>query len=74
MLFQDSPSGKIYKTIMEKILEKGDEFIQSELDRVRKLLSGKISDEKKKQIGNRINILTTFQLPEKKEKVAKEDL
>lgn len=59
---------------MEKVLEKGDDFIQSEVDRVKKLLSGKVSDEKKKQLGTRINVLQTFQLLDKQSKVAKEDL
>ncbi|KAJ8712757.1 hypothetical protein PYW08_008061 [Mythimna loreyi] len=58
---KESTTGKIYETIMKKVLEKGDDFIQSELDRMKKLLSGKISDEKKKQLGIRINILQTFQ-------------
>uniref|UniRef100_A0A2A4K2Z3 Endoplasmic reticulum resident protein 29 n=1 Tax=Heliothis virescens TaxID=7102 RepID=A0A2A4K2Z3_HELVI len=71
---KDSSSGKIYKTIMEKILEKGDEFVQSENERVKKLLSEKVSNEKKKQLGTRINILQTFQLFDKQAKVAKEDL
>ncbi|KAJ8712758.1 hypothetical protein PYW08_008062 [Mythimna loreyi] len=71
---KESPSGKIYKTIMEKVLEKGDDFVQSEVDRVKKLLSGKVSDEKKKQLGTRINILQTFQLLDKQAKASKEDL
>ncbi|CAH0595127.1 unnamed protein product [Chrysodeixis includens] len=67
-------SGKIYKTVMEKILEKGEEFIQTEHERVKKLLSGKVSDEKKKELGNRVNILLTFQLYDKQAKPGKEDL
>ncbi|CAK1590156.1 unnamed protein product [Parnassius mnemosyne] len=70
---KDSISGKIYKTIMEKILEKGDEFTKSEYDRVKKLLSGKISDEKKKELGVRLNILQSFQLFGKTQNI-KEDL
>lgn len=58
---------------MEKILEKGDEFVKTEHDRVNKLLSGKVSEDKKKQLQNRINILQTFQLHNKQSK-KKEDL
>ncbi|KAJ8711103.1 hypothetical protein PYW07_008345 [Mythimna separata] len=58
---KESSSGTIYKTIMENILQKGDDFIQSEVDRVKKLLSGKVSDQKKRELGTRINILQTFQ-------------
>lgn len=54
-------SCKIYKTIMEKVLEEGENSIQSEVDRLNKLMSGKVSDGKKKQLGTRINILQTFQ-------------
>lgn len=56
---------------MEKILEKGDEFISSETQRLNKLLTGKLSDEKKAQISNRLNILLTFQ---QHNKLVKEDL
>lgn len=59
---------------MEKILEKGEEFIQTEHERVKKLLSGKVSDEKKKELGIRVNILLTFQLHDKQGKPGKEDL
>ena len=69
-----SSSGKIYATVMEKILEKGDDFIQSELERMKKLLRGQVSDEVKKQLGTRINILQTFQGLDEHGKVAKEDL
>lgn len=71
--FQDAASGKIYKTIMEKIIEKGDDFVKTEHDRIKKLLSEKISDEKKKNMAIRINILQTFQL-HKKTKGDKQEL
>ncbi|CAG9791568.1 unnamed protein product [Diatraea saccharalis] len=69
---KDALSGKIYKTIMEKILEKGDDFIKSENDRVKKLLSGKVSEEKKKELGIRLNILQSFQLFDKNGKQKEE--
>lgn len=71
---QEAASGKIYKTIMEKILEKGDSFVKSETERVKKLQSGKVSDEKKKELGRRLNILQAFQLFDNKGRNAKEDL
>ncbi|CAH1641006.1 unnamed protein product [Spodoptera littoralis] len=71
---KEPATGKIYKTIMEKILEKGDDFIQLEHERVKKLLSSKVSEEKKKELGIRINILQTFQLSDKQQKSQKEDL
>ncbi|XP_013193360.1 protein windbeutel-like [Amyelois transitella] len=59
---KEAASGKVYKTIMSKILEKGDDFIKSESERVKKILSGKVSEEKKKELGIRTNILQAFQL------------
>lgn len=72
---KEAKSAKIYKTIMEKIIEKGDQFINTEHERVKKILSGKVSDEKKKEIGIRINILQTFHLYDKQPNIpTKEDL
>lgn len=59
---------------MEKILEKGDDFVQSEIDRVKKLLSGKVSDEKKKEMSTRLNILQTFKLHDTKGKELNQEL
>ncbi|VVC97855.1 protein windbeutel [Leptidea sinapis] len=61
---ENKSNSKIYVTLMEKILEKGDEFVTAENKRVEKILTGKISDEKKKEIGQRINILQSFKLHE----------
>ncbi|XP_059052125.1 endoplasmic reticulum resident protein 29 [Achroia grisella] len=59
---KDATSGKIYKTIMEKILEKGNDFINTESERVKKILNSKVSEEKKKELGIRTNVLQSFQL------------
>ncbi|XP_068623637.1 endoplasmic reticulum resident protein 29 [Battus philenor] len=71
---KDSVSSKIYKLIMEKTLEKGDDFTKLENERVKKLLTGKISDEKKKELGIRLNILQSFQPLDGPNKVGREDL
>lgn len=70
---QDIASGKIYKTVMQRIIDKGDEFVGTENKRVKKLLNGKVSNDKKKELENRLNILQTFQLT-KKPKGDNEDL
>lgn len=60
---------------MDKIIEKGDEFTKTEIERVKKLLSGKVSDEKKKELNIRLNILQAFQITNLKENDSvKEDL
>lgn len=51
-----------YIKTMKKVLDKGNTFIKEEVTRVEKLRSGKVSDNKKRQLGDRLNILTSFQL------------
>uniref|UniRef100_A0A0B7AJI0 Endoplasmic reticulum resident protein 29 n=1 Tax=Arion vulgaris TaxID=1028688 RepID=A0A0B7AJI0_9EUPU len=58
----DKASADVYIKTMRRVLEKGDEFIASEVLRVEKLRSGKVSDKKKEQLNDRLNILTTFQI------------
>ena len=53
-------SADMYIKTMQKIIEKGDGFVETELERLEKLRSGKLSDKKKEQIGGRLNILSTF--------------
>lgn len=49
-----------YIKIMHKVVSDGEEFITKETERVKKLSEGKISDAKKKQLEQRINILNSF--------------
>lgn len=54
-------AAKIYVKTMEKILEKGDVFVQTEETRVQGLLyRGKLSDQKKRSMEERRNILQSF--------------
>lgn len=54
-------AAKIYVKTMEKILEKGDVFVQTEETRVRGLLyRGKLSNQKKRTMEERRNILQSF--------------
>ena len=52
----------IYIKTFEKVLEKGDSFITTELTRVEKLSEQKVSENKKAQLKNRAHILTSFQM------------
>lgn len=56
-----------YAKMLEQLLAKGDKFLDSEIDRVDKLLQSKVSDEKKEQLKDRANILTSFRLRQKDE-------
>ena len=51
---------EIYIKIMHKVVSEGEAFIAKETERVTKLIDGKISDGKKKQLEQRINILKSF--------------
>ncbi|CAD5125393.1 DgyrCDS13628 [Dimorphilus gyrociliatus] len=66
---EEKVSAAFYIKIMEKIIEKGDEFIEIELKRLKKLSEGKLSEAKKQQLENRVSILTSFKLNKPKEKV-----
>ena len=45
---------------MERILERGDVFVQTEQSRIDGLLKGKLSDDKKRKMEERKNILQSF--------------
>ncbi|KAL3858492.1 hypothetical protein ACJMK2_013080 [Sinanodonta woodiana] len=63
----EKASAEVYIKTMKKIAEKGDNFVDLEIERVEKLKDGKISDKKKEQLSERLNILTSFQLRMKDE-------
>lgn len=50
----------IYLKLMQKIMEKGDEFVQAEIQRVENLRKTKITIEKKETLQKRLNILQSF--------------
>jgi endoplasmic reticulum protein 29 len=52
---------------MKRIIEKGDSLISTEQERVDKLLTGKLSDNKKRDLSNRLNILDSFKFGADKE-------
>lgn len=53
---------KIYIVIMRRILDKGLDFVDNEKKRQRQLLTGKISDQKKVEVQQKLNILTAFEV------------
>ncbi|CAG5124039.1 unnamed protein product [Candidula unifasciata] len=57
----DRASAEVYIKTLRKVVEKGDSFIKNEVSRVEKLRTGKITDKKKDELNNRLNILATFQ-------------
>jgi len=58
---KDKSSGDIYLKLMQKVIERGDKFVLSELERVKNLLSGgKMNDSKRKDLQQRVNIIQSF--------------
>ena len=64
----------VYVKAMQKIVEKGKEFVNSEIERVEKLSNGKVSDKKKSQLKDRANILTSIQMRMNMDESSKDEL
>lgn len=65
-LNSERKSAEVYVKVMRKIVEKGDEFLGSELSRVETLMKGSLAKEKKEEMERRLNILSSFQQPSQK--------
>ena len=63
---------EIYVKIMRKVASDGQTFATSEMERVKKILDGKLSAAKKEQMEQRINVLKSFVATEPQKK--KEEL
>jgi len=57
---KDALNGKVYLKVMSTIVEKGIEFVGTEIARVEKLLKGSLSPAKSDELGQRRNILFSF--------------
>ena len=56
-LNSERKSAEVYVKVMRKMLDKGDDFLRSELSRVDALRKGKLAQEKKDEMEKRVNIL-----------------
>lgn len=68
-----SKKADVYVKIMRKVSAEGEAFVKTEKSRVKKILEGKLSDAKKKQMQQRINVLRSFTVEEIKEEEAKKE-
>lgn len=58
---KEKKSAEIYIKTLKKLVETPN-FVDTEIKRVEKLKDGKVSDKKKEQLNERLNILTSFQM------------
>lgn len=65
---KEKTAGELYVNIMKKIKELGLDFIETEKQRVNKLLKDKITDKKREVFRTRLDILTSFQHLSSREK------
>lgn len=56
----DKKSSEVYLKIMEKVVERGTKFVESEEQRVLNILNGKISETKRTGLVTRLNIIQSF--------------
>lgn len=59
---QKQKSAEVYVKSMRKALEKGDEFFETEIARLNNVLKGSMAQEKKTDLGYRLNILESFKV------------
>lgn len=57
---KDDKKATIYVKIMAKVQTNGQEYIQKELERVRRVMAGKITPEKTAELEDKVNILNVF--------------
>jgi len=60
----EQKAAEMYVKTMRKIIDKGNDFIETEMKRIQNLVQGKISGEKKQEMSYRLNILQSFQKDE----------
>ncbi len=64
---------EIYVKIMRKVSSEGEAFVTLEIERMKKILEGKLSSAKKQQMEQRINVLKSFTSKQQKSEETKKD-
>lgn len=59
---QKQRSAEMYVKLMRKVLEKSDEFLDTEITRINNVLKGSMTQEKKADLNVRLNILESFKV------------
>ncbi|KAF6204124.1 hypothetical protein GE061_002464 [Apolygus lucorum] len=58
--YKDKRAADVYVKLMKKVIEKGDEFVKTEMARVDNILKEKLTKDKQAEMTERINILESF--------------
>merc|ERR1712032_881255 len=58
--YKTDKKAQIYIKTMEKVKAKGADYVQTEAARVQKLLAGKLTTEKKAELGDKVKVLNVF--------------
>merc|ERR1712062_634150 len=58
--YKDNKKAQIYVKIMEKVQDKGVEYIEKETARIRKIMVGQMSPEKSQDMKDKLSILRVF--------------
>ena len=67
---KEKKKGSLYVKIIKKILSDGDDFPEKEIARTKKVLKeSKVTEEKKKQMNEKINVLLSFVKPKDKDEL-----
>lgn len=59
-MLQEKSLVKFYTVLMKGIIEKGDDFVSKQKERMTKLLNDKLSEKKIDELTKKINILSSF--------------
>lgn len=62
--YKDDPKAAMYIRIMEKVKSKGEIYVADETKRVGKILEGKVHEEKKAELTDKLKVLAAFQREE----------
>lgn len=59
---KDKPKAEVYIKIVKKVVSDGDGFVDKEVKRTKKMMEGKLTADKKKQLKEKLNVLLSFEL------------
>lgn len=54
--------GDVYLRLMDQTLKQGVQYVPQEIRRVRRLLAGKVSESKRSELQQRLNVLNGFDI------------